>query len=623
MVKQFAVVISDVHIGTGAPTVWYQPAVHDPYLTVILDWVINNAESVTELVLLGDIFDFWTYPPDVKPPSLRDIIAANPTILGRGGLLNQVVTALDGSVTLILGNHDGTLSDTELADLQSEIGPVKLGQSVHTLVGSTGRRTAFAHGHTWTMFNAPDPKSPWGTLPVGHFVTRAFAYQMSKLLKPGQTVADLPNQGAPNGVDLSTFLKTLTPPFSDSIVGLLLDYVSQASGLDPDMPIHMPDGSFSSINQAKVVYADLFSTWAAQQGGAWAATRAAAADQWGEHLAWFAQRLALQTDSDLVVFGHTHTPISGLSPSPINYVNSGFECPATPDMPAKEPTFVVIDLDTAIPEIFQVKQVDGAYKIEPSPAAAISPIPSPGMDFSCYCSIENHSSQPLVLQSASDSTGEWVVPPPQAVSAASVGRFWLQDNPGLSGSAGKVSYKRGSETLEFSFSCPTGVLPNTASSTTYEIWSRVGSGSWQQGSIASFGHPLQLKFIVRDPRQAAPFTNSSCGSITGGATAADGPLLPGEQVAINGSIDLSRCIVGKKGACVYSIKLKPSTGLYAYVVEVVAQGPKGLGSGWLNLKFTDQTGDTYTLGIFDSHKKTHTVRYNSSRPGIVKVEWSD
>jgi len=41
--------------------------------------------------------------------------------------------------------------------------------------------------------------------------------------------------------------------------------------------------------------------------------------------------------------GHTHTPISDLSGSMVHYVNSGFECPATPDMPSQSVSFTIID----------------------------------------------------------------------------------------------------------------------------------------------------------------------------------------------------------------------------------------------------------------------------------------
>ncbi|MFZ9965361.1 MAG: hypothetical protein ACO3IN_00045 [Steroidobacteraceae bacterium] len=36
-----------------------------------LDCVSNNADSIAELILVGDIVDQWTYPPDVTPPSLQ------------------------------------------------------------------------------------------------------------------------------------------------------------------------------------------------------------------------------------------------------------------------------------------------------------------------------------------------------------------------------------------------------------------------------------------------------------------------------------------------------------------------------------------------------------------------
>lgn len=70
--------ISDVHIGDGTPTVWYQPSVHEPYLVAALDWVVANKDSVRELVLLGDMFDLWTYPPAKRPPSLADIVRPIP-----------------------------------------------------------------------------------------------------------------------------------------------------------------------------------------------------------------------------------------------------------------------------------------------------------------------------------------------------------------------------------------------------------------------------------------------------------------------------------------------------------------------------------------------------------------
>jgi hypothetical protein len=117
------------------------------------------------------------------------------------------------------------------------------------------------------------------------------------------------------------------------------------------------------------------------------------------------------------------------------------------------------------------------------------------------------------------------------------------------------------------------------------------------------------------------FTSTDCGNQSGTTKAEGEPLAPGDTVAVNGSTDLSKCIVGNKGACVYSINLINQAGFFNYVLNVVAQGPAGIGSGWLNLYFTDQSGDKYSLGIYSSTKQQHTVAYNSGAPDIVSIEW--
>ncbi|HSC61941.1 MAG TPA: hypothetical protein VLC29_11980, partial [Rhizomicrobium sp.] len=59
-VRSKLVVISDVHIGDNSPTVWYQQKYHEPYLLALFDHVIANADSIQELIILGDFVDFWT-----------------------------------------------------------------------------------------------------------------------------------------------------------------------------------------------------------------------------------------------------------------------------------------------------------------------------------------------------------------------------------------------------------------------------------------------------------------------------------------------------------------------------------------------------------------------------------
>jgi hypothetical protein len=100
-------------------------------------------------------------------------------------------------------------------------------------------------------------------------------------------------------------------------------------------------------------------------------------------------------------------------------------------------------------------------------------------------------------------------------------------------------------------------------------------------------------------------------------------LQPNQQVQLNGNIDLSTCMRSNGGGCVYGITLTGSPGIYDYVVNVDAQGPTGFGSGSMYLHFTDETGDRYALSIYSSSRSVHTVRYNSQKPAIVKIEWSN
>jgi hypothetical protein len=113
----------------------------------------------------------------------------------------------------------------------------------------------------------------------------------------------------------------------------------------------------------------------------------------------------------------------------------------------------------------------------------------------------------------------------------------------------------------------------------------------------------------------------NCGN-NSSATSEKG-LQVNQQVQLNGNTDLSSCVTANDGACVYGITLTGSPGIYDYVVNVDAQGPSGFGSGSMYLAFTDETGDTYKLSIYSSHRSVHTVRYNSDKPAIFSFQWNN
>ena len=150
----------------------------------MLNWVVANRASVREVIFLGDMFDFWTYEPSRRPPPMSKIIDANQRLLGRSGPLASLVRRAPGRVRLLPGNHDENLTRSDIGQLNDSLtGNPNTGIRLETeprivLTGASGARTLFEHGHRWCMFNAPDPKSRWKELPVGHFVSRGIAYQV-------------------------------------------------------------------------------------------------------------------------------------------------------------------------------------------------------------------------------------------------------------------------------------------------------------------------------------------------------------------------------------------------------------------------------------------------------------
>jgi len=129
---------------------------------------------------------------------------------------------------------------------------------------------------------------------------------------------------------------------------------------------------------------------------------------------------------------------------------------------------------------------------------------------------------------------------------------------------------------------------------------------------------MQGEYIMSDPTRE--FTGK-CGENS--YATSDVGLQPNETMEINGNTDLSTCVIANDDAKVYGIKLTGSPGIYDYVVNVDAVGPSGFGSGSMYLAFTDETGDKYHLSIYSSTRSVHTVRYNSKKPAIVKVEWNN
>jgi UDP-2,3-diacylglucosamine pyrophosphatase LpxH len=505
-----SVIISDIHIGTNYKTCWYQQSVHEAYLVRVLDHVIQNANSgaapITRLIILGDLFDFWTYPPARRPPTIDEIIAANPNVLGPDGKLRQVVEALDGNVIYLRGNHDIAVTQEDLDRIPTGDNTIELVDDV--LVDDSGM--VFTHGHLYTMFNAPDPRYP-GEVPVGHFVTRAISYFLENTLPAGQTAASLPNQGSPYGFCLASMIPALARQLGNpSITDALLDYVAARCGMSETVPIVLADGSVTSIADAKTKYAGLWTEWMNANGGgaigAAVAAKAAQADYDGTYMAWFAQKAAFTHSAAGIVMGHTHVPKSGIRNSSCIYVNGGFECPSIPDVERDSAhfNFTVVEQGTAA-KLFQVSRTGDSYAIAAARAPLDQVVAAPFTDFSCYVRITNNSRHVLVKQAEAAWQGFYVVAPPDRIPANATMDLWIQDLPGAQGAAGSVTYSEldGSNPMQFVYGCPFGLASNYA----YGGASFVASSPTPPDTSDSTynttpatGHPLFVEFFVERPK---------------------------------------------------------------------------------------------------------------------------
>jgi hypothetical protein len=240
-------------------------------------------------------------------------------------------------------------------------------------------------------------------------------------------------------------------------------------------------------------------------------------------MGWFAQKRAFESNTNMVVMGHTHAPKLGLPQgSLVSYVNSGFECVSKPDFGKQAFTFAVIteawgpvvvrgknvvksDIPTA--ELFRVVNQGGSYAIEPSSAGpdwVTSPTLAealPRGDFSCYVQITNRTGYELKRRDYDAKYGNYVVAPPETIPANSAVRIWLQDLPlRPAGTEGRVSYTINGGHVDLTFECPYIKIPKlnlNSFSGSNAFRTKSGTGDWAQPNvIVEEGNPFYISVQI-------------------------------------------------------------------------------------------------------------------------------
>jgi len=339
-------------------------------------------------------------------------------------------------------------------------------------------------------------------------MTRAIAEYISRILPPGQTAADLKDDGS-RVIDKYTLLKTIIevleqPPFL--IEKAMLDYITAATDVPRNTAVSLLDGRQVTYDQAEAYYTNLASNWIARFGGGErgriAATKSIIADCNFDYIAWYAQRDALQNEiaADLAVLGHAHIPKLGLRDAMIDYVNGGFMCsPIISGQLEKPITFAELDLqqrDYSIKSV--VKQSDNTYQIidisKQTPSDSI--VYGPEQDFSCYISIYNNGISELSKTEAeTEIHGYYVVPPPQTISPGKTAQFWIQNELGVEGTEGNVPYadQAGGKTTPFKYSC-SPIMGNKCSPEPFE--DKNSNSDWTVNHVVEHGHPYFVNFSI-------------------------------------------------------------------------------------------------------------------------------
>lgn len=381
--RNFVVILSDIHMGTAAPTVWYRNEVHEKYLIAILEDIIMHANQIREVILLGDIFEFWAYSPNELPPMIDDIINAHPNILGPRGKLCQALSALKGRVVYIPGDHDMNITEPDLNKIKSSDGyTMKYHSGTYIPIYDTG--ILFTHGHEFTLLNTPYFSSTLAPLPIGYFVSRAIAYKVQSVLckTPGQTIADFDENGA---YGLKDFLSKL-PHFLEhyvngpDFISKFIDAIAYTTGIPKGLQIQVNKTTVVSLNEVKEIYINLFDDFQKilkQQGITdQIVSLNALPDEFNRtYLPWHVKKNIYESFIDIVVMGHTHSPINTVGDKRITYVNTGFMCPSIPKLWTKPITYGIYNLSN---RFVRLMKVTGNSRI------SIQPYPNTIDRYKCY-----------------------------------------------------------------------------------------------------------------------------------------------------------------------------------------------------------------------------------------------
>jgi UDP-2,3-diacylglucosamine pyrophosphatase LpxH len=291
--------ISDVHINAGRsfadgyqghPYDWLNPDETKRFAGFLSD--LSKREDISEVILLGDIFEEWVCPVDDVPPTLDEIVAA-PHNKEAVEQLNALSQHPEIKVVYLSGNHDMSVDQTLMNRHFPKI--VFGGSAWHDSRYQSGRVLA-EHGSARAMFNAPDPANDARSrLPLGYFISRVVT---TKAARTGHADRHF-------WTYIDDALELLGP---QSVAASVFETLLEEADLPEETPIEMrPIGGQPrpiSAAEVKSRYANLYQQWEERKGRGMAFKSLMA--EIG-YLGDFADHLSKSSGNRIIIFGHNHS----------------------------------------------------------------------------------------------------------------------------------------------------------------------------------------------------------------------------------------------------------------------------------------------------------------------------
>ena len=283
---------------------------------------VDPEDCYREIVLLGDIFDNWNFPYDIKPPTMDELLeqgSAKKVVDTINNLIKSTQNGLESStpikVIYSVGNHDMTMTQKLVSKHMPEV----------VFAGSTrfnsGRLQA-EHGNEYCLFCSQDPIRING-LPLGYFISRM------------ATTCDRDTGSHQISTELLIAELVKVLEHKDNIVLAVFDAICSKANVSFSDKILMPDdlwgGVSISVSEVREMYRNLYQEYEKRCGEIMAIL--SIPSEMGS-LGLVASALFLRGGINAIIMGHTHKAVVHRKTLPIIgeliYLNSGCWCNKIP-----------------------------------------------------------------------------------------------------------------------------------------------------------------------------------------------------------------------------------------------------------------------------------------------------